>query len=84
MLLELLFCLSIILYWFSEGVTEGYTWAKPKRRKENKLIRPNHGTNGIIDYHGWRIFENLGIWGTVLCSFFLNISLKSFLPIFKD
>ena len=79
MLLELLFCLSIILYWFSEGVTEGYTWAKPKRRKENKLIRPNHGTNGIIDYHGWRIFENLGIWGTVLCSFFLNISLKSFL-----
>ena len=40
MILELLLPLFIILYWFTEGVTEGYTWAKPKRRKENKLIRP--------------------------------------------
>ena len=26
-LLQVLFCLSIVLYWFSEGVTEGWTWS---------------------------------------------------------
>ena len=82
MILELLLPLFIILYWFTEGVTEGYTWAKPKRRKENKLIRPNHGTNGIMDYHGWRIFENIGIWGTVVTAYFMtpccSVPVKSF------
>ena len=79
MILEILFCLLIILYWFTEGVTEGYTWAKPKRRNENKLIHPNNKHNGIMDYHGWRIFENVGIWGTVITTFFLDVPLKSFL-----
>ena len=79
MILEILFCLLIILYWFTEGVTEGYTWAKPKRRNENKLIHPNNKHNGIMDYHGWRIFENVGIWGTVITTFFLDVPLKSLL-----
>ncbi|MBC8428455.1 hypothetical protein H8D04_01085 [bacterium] len=78
MILELLFCLMIIVYWFSEGVTEGYTWAKPKRRNENKLIHPNKKSNGIMDYHGWRIFENVGIWGTVLIAFFLETTIQNF------
>jgi len=81
MILEILFPLFIIMYWFSEGVTEGYTWAKPKRRNENKLIHSNNKSNGIMDYHGWRIFENLGIWGTVITAFFLDVSIKSFLLI---
>ena len=81
MILEILFPLFIIMYWFSEGVTEGYTWAKPKRRNENKLIHPNNKHNGIMDYHGWRIFENLGIWGTVITAFFLDVPVKSFLLI---
>ena len=81
MILEILFPLFIIMYWFSEGVTEGYTWAKPKRRNENKLIHPNNKHNGIMDYHGWRIFENLGILGTVIIAFFLDITVKSFLLI---
>ena len=78
---SILFPLFIIMYWFSEGVTEGYTWAKPKRRNENKLIHPNNKSNGIMDYHGWRIFENLGIWGTVITAFFLDVPVKSFLLI---
>ena len=82
MILEILLPLFIILYWFSEGVTEGYTWANAKRRKENKLIHPNNGKNGIMDYHGWRIFENLGIWGTVITAYFMkpccDVPVKSF------
>ena len=81
MILEILFCLSIILYWTSEGVSEGFTWAKPARKKSNKLIchQFNRGEKGILDYHAWRIFENIGIWGTVVLAFFLDITLKKFL-----
>ena len=35
MILQILFCLLIILYWFSEGVTEGWTWST-KARKDYK------------------------------------------------
>ena len=80
MILTILFCLAIILYWFAEGVTEGYTWAKPKRRKENKLIclHMGKGHAGMFDYHAWRILENIGIWGTVILSFFLDICWSDF------
>jgi len=78
MLLELLFCLSIVLYWFSEGVTEGWTWSTKKRKETNKLIHPNNHSNGIMDYHGWRIFENLGIWATVILAFLLDSSFSKF------
>tara|TARA_R100000750_G_C2279894_1_gene70783 strand:+ start:104 stop:544 length:441 start_codon:yes stop_codon:yes gene_type:complete len=76
MILETLFVLAIISYWFAEGVTEGYTWAKPKRRNENKLIHPNNKHNGLMDYHGWRLLENIGIWGAIAISYFLTISFK--------
>ena len=81
MILEILFCLSIILYWTSEGVSEGFTWATKARKKSNKLIchQFNRGEKGIFDYHAWRIFENIGIWGTVIIAFFLDITLKKFL-----
>ena len=45
MILELLFCLSIVLYWFSEGVTEGWTWSTKARKNKNKLIHPNNKHN---------------------------------------
>ena len=78
---EILFPLFIIMYWFAEGVSEGWTWSTPERQRTNKLIHPNNHSNGIMDYHGWRIFENLGIWGTVVTAFFLDVPLKSFLLI---
>ena len=82
MILEILIPLFIILYWFSEGVTEGYTWGNAKRRKENKLIHPNNSTNGIMDYHAWRILENIGVWGTVITAYFMTpccgVPVKSF------
>ena len=34
-----------------------------------------------MDYHGWRILENLGIWGAVITTFFLDVPVKSFLLI---
>ena len=37
MILQILFCLLIILYWFSEGVTEGWTWSTKARKSKNKL-----------------------------------------------
>ena len=83
MILEILFCLAIILYWFSEGVSEGFTWASAKQKKVNKLIvhqlNAKHGGAGIMDYHGWRILENMGIWGTVIIAFFLEITIQKFL-----
>ena len=80
MILEILFCLSIVLYWFSEGVSEGFTWATKARKKSNKLIchQFNRGEKGILDYHAWRIFENMGIWGAVIIAFCLEISFKKF------
>ena len=78
MILEILFCLCIITYWFSEGVSEGWTWSTAKRKRDNKLIHANNKTNGIMDYHGWRLFENIGIWGTVVTAYFLTIPIKSF------
>ena len=77
-ILQILFPLFIIMYWFAEGVSEGWTWSTTLRKRTNKLIHPNNWSNGIMDYHGWRILENLGIWGTVVTAFFLDIPIKSF------
>ena len=77
-ILQILFPLFIIMYWFAEGVSEGWTWSTTLRKRTNKLIHPNNWSNGIMDYHGWRILENLGIWGTVVTAFFLDISVQSF------
>ena len=77
-ILQIMFPLFIIMYWLAEGVSEGWTWSTTERKKINKLIHPNNHSNGIMDYHGWRILENLGIWGTVVTAFFLDIPIKSF------
>ena len=77
-ILQIMFPLFIIMYWLAEGVSEGWTWSTTERKKINKLIHPNNHSNGIMDYHGWRILENLGIWGTVVTAFFLDISVQSF------
>jgi len=79
MILSIIFCLLIILYWFAEGVTEGWTWSTKARQNKNKLIHPNNKHNGVMDYHGWRILENVGIWGAVITAFFLTVSIKQFL-----
>ena len=47
MILQILFCLLIILYWFSEGVTEGWTWSTKARKSKNKLIHPNNGNQMV-------------------------------------
>ena len=80
LILQILFPIFIILYWFSEGVSEGFTWSTKTRKKKNKLIclHMGKGDAGIFDYHAWRIFENLGIWGTVIVAFLLEISFKKF------
>ena len=79
-LLQILFCLFIVLHWVSEGVSEGYTWATKTRKKKNKLICTHMGKGdaGMFDYHAWRIFENMGIWGSVIIAFCLNISFNKF------
>jgi hypothetical protein len=77
MILEILFCLTIVLYWIGEGVTEGYTWAGD-RRNTNKLISGSYKKDAILDYHAWRILENIGIWGTVIVGFFLEITIQKF------
>jgi hypothetical protein len=52
-----------------QGILEGWIWASPERRINNKIICGNKGTgaNGIIDYHAWRLLEELcilcGIYG---------------------
>ena len=61
-----LFILLIWLYWFAEGATEGYTWADKNQRMENAIIKGGTNGNGILDYHSWRFFEVLGIYGATL------------------
>ena len=31
-----------------------------------------------MDYHGWRIFENVGIWVAVIVTFLLDCSFEKF------
>ena len=37
-ILGLLFVFFMLVYWLSEGCTEGYTWANKSRRTKNSLI----------------------------------------------
>ena len=72
MILELCFLFFMVVYWFSEGCTEGYTWANAKRRKSNSLIfgsvnkKGKPSGVGLLDYHGWRLGENIGMVGCIL------------------
>ena len=75
MILEIFFLLFMVIYWFSEGCTEGYTWAKPNRRSKNKLIfgsinkKGNKNGEGVLDYNAWRLGENIGTVGCILTAF---------------
>jgi len=74
MLGQLLFTITMVTYWLSEGCTEGYTWAKSKRRKENKLIfgaihKGKRDGVGYLDYHAWRLGENIGMVGSIFSAF---------------
>ena len=86
MLGQILFTITMLIYWLSEGCTEGYTWAKPKRRKENKLIfgsitKGKRDGVGYLDYHAWRLGENIGMVGSIF-SVFLFTSFWSLLLTF--
>ena len=76
---DIVFIISMWLYWFSEGCTEGYTFAKPKRRKENKLICGRVG-EGVakVDYHTWRLGENLGTIGVLVGAYFSTAAVLNF------
>ena len=72
MVAEILLFLFLCLYHFAEGCTEGYTWAKPTRRKKNILIQGRMGEGAAyIDYHGWRYGENIGIFFSVIIGFYI-------------
>ena len=64
---QILFTIAMVIYWLSEGCTEGYTWANKTRRKWNKLICGSigKGAKGKLDYHAWRLGENIGIVGCI-------------------
>lgn len=76
MWIEILFVAAILWYWFSEGLTEGYTWAhgsrdedRRRRCRTNKLITGHHGDDGVgvWGYHMWRMLgENGGIAGALI------------------
>ena len=64
----------MVIYWLSEGCTEGYTWASKKERKENKLIfgsitNGKRSGVGYLDYHAWRLGENIGMVGSIFSAF---------------
>ena len=73
MVAEILLFMFLCLYHFAEGCTEGYTWAKPTRRKKNRLIQGRMGEGAaLIDYHGWRYGENIGIFFSVLVGAYIT------------
>jgi len=68
-MMEILFVLFVLLYFFSEGATEGYTFAKKDQRTSNLLICGSildTDSVGILDYHSWRTLELIGILGSCL------------------
>ena len=74
MIEQLLFTITMVTYWLSEGCTEGYTWASKKERKENKLIfgsitNGKRDGVGYLDYHAWRLGENIGMVGSIFSAF---------------
>ena len=74
MIAQLLFTITMVTYWLSEGCTEGYTWASKKERKENKLIfgsitNGKRSGVGYLDYHAWRLGENIGMVGSIFSAF---------------
>ena len=70
---ETVFIASMWTYWFSEGCTEGYTFANSDRRKENKLICEHKGKGeGVLDYHAWRLGENIGTVGTIASTYMVS------------
>ncbi len=79
MIEQILFTIAMVTYWLSEGCTEGYTWASKKERKENKLIfgsitNGKRDGVGYLDYHAWRLGENIGMVGSIFSAFlFSNI-----------
>ena len=82
MIIEICFLLFMLLYWFSEGCTEGYTWATAKQRKTNKLIfghikKGKPTGKGILDYHSWRLGENIGTVGCILGAYSLGIYMET-------
>ena len=68
----------MVVYWFSEGCTEGYTWASKARRSKNALIfgsvnkKGKPSGQGFLDYHAWRLGENIGTVGCMLTAFTLG------------
>jgi len=77
MVWELAFVIFMLIYWLSEGCTEGYTWAKGDRRKQNKLIFGQitngvHSGNGMLDYHAWRLGENIGMVGCIFSAYYIE------------
>ncbi|MCJ7801820.1 MAG: hypothetical protein MUP82_05630 [Candidatus Marinimicrobia bacterium] len=75
----ILFTLLILLYWFAEGATEGYTWADPDHRMENVIIKGGAQGNGILDYHSWRFLEVLGIYGATLIAILSIRNIRRFI-----
>ena len=74
---QLLFTITMVIYWLSEGCTEGYTWASKKERKENKLIfgsitKGKRDGVGYLDYHAWRLGENIGMVGSIFSAFLFS------------
>ena len=79
MVAEILLFMFLCLYHFAEGCTEGYTWAKPTRRKKNRLIQGRMGEGAAyIDYHGWRYGENIGIFFSVILGFYIHRNQKEY------
>jgi len=77
MIEQLLFTITMVTYWLSEGCTEGYTWASKKERKENKLIfgsitKGKRDGVGYLDYHAWRLGENIGMVGSIFSAFLFS------------
>jgi len=69
----IVFIFLILLYWFAEGATEGYTWADSEQRMENVIIKGGSDGAGVLDYHGWRFMEILGTHGAILIAVLFSI-----------
>ncbi len=70
---EIALVLSLILNQTAQGFIEGWIWADKKRKVKNPyiVVLKDRG-NGFLDYHAWRLVENVGQLSAVVSAFYVG------------
>ena len=67
---EIALAAALIVNQTAQGFIEGWIWADPEKKVNNEFIVIHKGKgNGVLDYHAWRLVENVGQLSAVVAAF---------------